>query len=633
MIRPTLASTLALSLAACSGPASAPGDSAAPDAAPETIEEVVDAAALTDQARELADAGQPYEALVLLDEAQAAAPEDARVWYTRGVAAFAAGGLGQSAMDFYVDAQGAFERAAELGYGADAYLGASRAARMSLETERALELARAGEEAAADPAALEQPLVRTLVEALFGVYVQRRQAQEDASALFLELEDRLSAATVADASDAWAWTQLANLYQWEGQSEPAFEAARRVLDLSPEDSTAHERAAGFARATGGREAVLGMYAEFDAAHEGNALSAWYQASELFGQAVSDLQASRPSIDGFQAARAQYQRCRELEPTYEATARGYEVMCQNGVGWALYGERDLEGALEAFLATEDVIEGGMEWQLEGQLSSAVIGLQFVADQYVQRGEGEFDLTGKAEAAEIFDLLREYKPDDPDFANNAGFFHRDTCVILELMARTADRHARGEKLVRKDPAGDIESATFEIVQFEITEEERAEALSDAEELRTAAQDHAAKSEAAYVAAAALAPEDVRVQNDAAVVMVYHTRRDVPATRALLERAIEMGERQVQDPELSPEDLDSLLEAWGDAYQNLGLLELTMADDPQAARVAFEKAFEIGPRPRVDRGWVENVALPVCDRVAAGEVEALEELDPRLWLHVSP
>lgn len=629
MTRPFLACAPVLVLAACSGTTPAPEAPQQPAAAEAAPRAPVDATALTDQARELVDAGQPYEALVLLDEAQAAAPEDARVWYTRGAAAMAAGDLGQSAMDFYVDSARAYSRAAELGYGADAYLGASRAARLSLETERALELARAAEEAGADPATLQ----RTLVEALFGLYVQRRQAQEDATEQFLELEDRLSSATERDAQDVWAWTQLANLYQWEGQSEAALEAQERVLDLSPEDASAHERAAGLARAVGGRERVLAMYAAFDAAHPDNALSNWFQASERFGKAVADLQANRPSIPTFEAARAQFERCRELEPSYESSARGYEVMCQNGIGWALYGERDLEGALAAFLATEDVLEGGMEWQLEGQLSSAVVGLQFVADQFVQRGEGEFDLTGKAEAAEIFDLLREYRPDDPDFANNAGFFHRDTCVILELMAQVAERTARGEKRVRRDEGGDIENASFETVQVEVSEEERAEALGDAAELREAAQEHARKSEAAYLAAAALAPEDVRVQNDAAVVMVYHTRHDVEATRALLERAIELGQRQVQDPEISAEDLDRLLEAWGDAYQNLGILELTMAGDTAAARAAFEKSFEIGPRPRVDRGWVEHVALPVCDRVAAGEAEALEELDPRLWLHVSP
>ncbi|HVS19714.1 MAG TPA: tetratricopeptide repeat protein [Planctomycetota bacterium] len=632
MIRSRLAYALALPLAACSGAAPAPQETAAPTAHA-AADESVDAGTLTERARALVASGQPYEALGLLDEAQAAAPEDADVWYARGRAAQAAGDLGQSAMDFYIDALGAFERAAELGYGADAYLGASRAARMALQSERALELARAGEAAAGDPSTLELPLERTLLEALFGVYVERRQAQTDATEQFLELEDRLSSATARDPGDAWVWTQLANLYQWEGRSEAALEPAVRVLDLTPDDSTAHERAVGLARAAGGRDAVLAMYDEFDAAHPDNALSAWYQAAERFGKAVADLQASRPSIEGFEAARAQFARCRELEPSYEANARGYEVMCQNGVGWALYGERDLEGALEAFLATEQILEGGLEWQIEGQLSSALLGLQFVADQFVQSGEGEFDLTGKVEAAEIFDLLREYKPDDPDFANNAGFFHRDACVILELLAQSAERHARGEKLVRREPAGDIENASFETVQVEVGEEERAAALRDAEELRVKAKAHARKSEAAYLSAAALAPEDVRVQNDAAVVMVYHTRRDVPATRALLERAIELGQRQVQDPEHSAEDLDRLLEAWGDAYQNLGLLELTLADDPPAARAAFERAFEIGPRPRIDRAWVENVALPVCERVAAGEAGAMAELDPRLWLHVQP
>jgi tetratricopeptide (TPR) repeat protein len=189
------------------------------------------------------------------------------------------------------------------------------------------------------------------------------------------------------------------------------------------------------------------------------------------------------------------------------------------------------------------------------------------------------------------------------------------------------------VRTDAGGYAESSTWETVQVEVGAEERESALRDAAELRAAALEHARKSEAAYLAAAALAPQDVRVQNDAAVVMVYHTRRDAPATRALLERAIAQGEVQVQDPEISAEDLDALLEALGDAWQNLGLLALTMERDPVAARTAFEKAFEIGPRPRVDRAWVELVALPACDRLAAGDPAALEGLDPRLWLHVGP
>lgn len=631
MIRPSLACVCLLSIAACSGNApSGEAGPGAPAAAP------ADAQALCARARERIDAGDPYEALVLLDEAQSAAPQDAEVWYVRGVAALAAGDLGTSATDFYIDAGRGFERAAELGYGPDALLGASRAARLNRETERAVELARQGEAALAASgagAALEQPLERTVIEALFGLYVERRQAQEDAAELFAELEDRLAQATARDARDAWAWTQLANLHQWEGRNEDAAAALRRVLDLQPDDSTIHERVVALTRAVGGREAVLALYEEFDAAHPGSALSAWFRGVERFGQAVSELQANRESIPHFEAARALFARCRELEPAYETNARGYEVMCQNGVGWALYGARELEAAQAAFLATEDVLDGGLEWQIEGTLSSALLGLQFVADQYVQRGESEFDLTGKPEAAAIFDLLREYKPDSPDFANNAGFFHRDTCVILELQAQAAERHARGEKRVRKDSEGDIENATWETVQVEVDAQEREAALRDAAELRAAAMEHARKSEAAYLAAAALAPEDVRVQNDAAVVMVYHTRRDVPATRALLERAIALGERQVQDPEISAEDLDALLEAWGDAWQNLGLLALTLERDPVAARAAFEKAFEIGPRPRVDRRWVELAALPACDRMAAGDPAALEDLDPRLWLHVGP
>ena len=181
--------------------------------------------------------------------------------------------------------------------------------------------------------------------------------------------------------------------------------------------------------------------------------------------------------------------------------------------------------------------------------------------------------------------------------------------------------------------IEEAVWELVEVEVTPEQAAELRAEATELRDRATEHAHKSYRAYQAAAHLSPDDVRVVNDAALVMVYHIRKDVAEMEELLARAIEMGAEQIADPELSAEELDFLLEAWGDAYQNMGLVYLTLKDDPAAARTWFERSFEIGPRPRIDRAWIEQVALPACDKAAAGDPEALEGLDPRLWLHVNP
>ncbi len=584
----------------------------------------VEVRAKIQEARTLLDAGQPYDALSVLDEAQAQAPASAQVWYLRGKAAMAAGELGSSAGDFFLDAQVSFQRAAELGAGADAWLGASRAARMNLEVDQALELARAGLAAAeaSEPAVrLEQPLERTLIEALFGAYVARRQAGDEAPELFAETEDRLYALTTSQPSDPWAWTQLANLHQWEADLELAAEDCERALALAPEDEALHRRFVELATAAGGTAAVLAGYERFEAEHPGHALGAWFSAQARFNQALADLRADQDSIPGFEAAEALLQRCRGIEPGYESNCLGYEVSCRAGIGWARYGQGDLEGATSAFLSMDEILPGGMDWRIDSQLLSGVTGLQFVADKYAQRGPDEFDLAGKREAAEVFDRLRERRPDNADFANNAGLFHRDACVVLELESEARVRAAEG---FQYDPELRQE------VAVEVSVEEAAELRAQAAEQHALAKEHAQKSYRAYQAAARLASEDVRVLNDAALVMVYHIREDVAEMEGLLARAIELGALQIADPELSPEELDALLEAWGDAHQNMGLVYLTLKDDPATARGYFERAFEIGPRPRVDRRWVEERALPACDLALAGDPKALASLeDPRLWL----
>ncbi len=598
---------------------------------------VLDRDAQLAKADEQIKSGHPLEALATIDELHTAKKDDQRSWYLFGKAAYAAAESGQSTPDLYQDAQSAFERAFDKGYGTDALLGASRAARMAGDPDHALELAREAAKAVEGkepPPKLEQPLGRTLSEALFGVYVARRQAGEDAPDVYGETEEHLRNLTQREPADPWAWSQLANLYQWGGDKELAADAAEHAMKLALADQAAHTRFIELERATGGIPSVVATYEALAAEHPDNALIAWFLGVERFNHAVAELHADRESIPIFERAEADLRHCRELEPSYEASCKGYEVMCKSGVAWTQYGKGDLEAAEASFLSMEDHLQGGLDWQIQGSLMSGVAGMQLVADRYAQRGASEMDLEGKREAAAIFDKLHALRPDNPDFANNAGFFHRDACVILELQAERALRKAKGEQRVRK--SGDdvpIEEAVYETVKVDIAPAEAEKLRTDAAAKRTEAMEQAQLSYLAYRDAARLAPDDVRVINDAALVMVYHIRKDVPEMEALLQRAIDLGAKQVDDPDLSPEDLDQLLEAWGDAHQNMGLVYLTLKNDPATARTWFEKAFEIGPRPRVDRAWVEQVALPACDKAAAGEPQALEGLDPRLWLHVGP
>ena len=123
-------------------------------------------------------------------------------------------------------------------------------------------------------------------------------------------------------------------------------------------------------------------------------------------------------------------------------------------------------------------------------------------------------------------------------------------------------------------------------------------------------------------------MRVVNDAALILVYHFASQAEEAERMLLHAVELGARQKDDPTLDDEARDRLLEAWGDAHQNLGLLNLVTLRRPEIARQWFQLCVEIGPRPRIDRSWVTDVALPQCAKALAGEPLDLAALDPRIW-----
>lgn len=554
------------------------------------------------EARELLASGDPRDALLPLDDALRLAPENADSWSLRGTAAFRTAASDSQAGFFYQEALDNFEEALRTGpRDAEVLLGASRAARMSFEAAKALDYAREAMEqlAGIDPRpTFEVEPERVLCEPAFDVYVERRNAGEPAAELFAEIEDNLQRLLGRAPEDAWAWSQLANLYQWDGRPEEAIASLERALELSPDDTGLHDRYIGLVRSAGGRDAVLEAYTRIEERRPGLALTSWYLGVETFEAAVDGLRAGEDRRDDFRRAEQLLQHCRELQPDYTTSCLGYEVMCHNGVGWCLLNADEPAAAEAAFVATEEVLEGGLQWQVEGRLLSGVMGLQFVADKYSQDPQDAVQL---GHAAEIFAFLHGYLPDDPNFANNAGFFHRDAGVALDLQARIArDRASREEA--------------------EATALER-----EADQLEARAREHMEKSLVAYVDAARLAPEDVRIVNDTGLIMTYYTRRDPERAEEYLLRAVELGTRQVEESTLSEDEHEALLEAWGDAHQNLGVLYLTMKDDPQSAIEWFEKSVEIGPVPRemVTRYWI-----PAAQRALAGEAHPLREVLPFYW-----
>ncbi len=555
--------------------------------------------------------GDPRDALVHFDHALELEPKNAAALFLRGRASFEAATLFPgNAQFFYQDAQSNFEDARKHGYGVEATLEASRAARMAGQGEKALELALAGVaelDALDEPPVLSQPAERTLVEAAFDQYVEQRQAGDAGDELFRLTEDHLRKLLGRAPVDSWAWTQLTNLYQWKGDLASAFTEAKLGLELRPEDAGLHARAVELARASGGREQVLAFYADFVERRPEIALGWWYSGVELVLRACDQYAQAADARADFREAETRFQRCRQLEPIYENDCRGYEVVCRAGLGWSERAQGNLTAAEVAFYSMEDVVEKGLSWAYPPYLRSGIEGLQALAyDSY--KGHEE-DAAAVANAVAIYDFLQTYQPENGTVANDAGFFNRDLAVLLDQQAERGIVRAQS----KPDPG------------------EREAALSEAQSLRKRARERMERSWVAYQRAAALAPEDARIQNDTGLIMAYYLRSDAKLAEDCFLRAVALAESQLADEarlaQMDERVREDLPLAHGDACQNLGVLYLTMLRKPEQALEWFRKSCTIGPHERVD---VTENWIPACEKMLAGDPDPLAGVRHEIWSH---
>lgn len=573
-----------------------------------------------ERARALLREDAPQEALVWLDEALVLSPEDTEVLVLHGEGSLATGERLGDAL-FFEDALRSFE---EAGSDPQALLGASRAARMLFRTDEALRYAEAGTsalESAERSMLLPEAPERTLAQASFDAYIAAKSAaasDEDPAAaearaaeLFTKTEEALTRLMPRQGEDPWVWTNLSNLYLWENRLLDARQAIERGLETLPANPELLERLYQVSRQEGGDTAVIEAFDEYRARHAEIALGWWYGARARFDRAVDNLTDS--PADELRQAGEMFARCRELQPAFETDCLGYEVMVQNGLGWCAYHAEDLAGAEAAFKACEDVLPQGLLWTIEGRLPSAVDGLFFVANAH-----NEAERFGAA--ADVFDFLREYQPEEGTWANNAGFFNRDAGTQDEALAAAFRRAAAGE-VDDAELLGALRERAG-VGAEDVGTEREAELLTAAAAQQDArAEERYRRSYAAYLRASELLPDDVRVVNDTALIQVYHLRDDLAKAEELLLRCVEMGAEQLQQPGLDEDQVFELENAWGDAYQNLGVLYLEVEDDPARALPFFEKCVEIGPepRPQVTMEYLPRCRALIAERGGAAEAPA--------------
>lgn len=553
-------------------------------------------------ARAALRANEPRQALNPLDRALALRPDDAETLWMRGQAAFEAASGDSQPGFFYSDATQFLRRSYEQGVlakgspGPEDYrsvLQASLAARLIPDAEQALQLARmAGRvqsKLKSDGTPLpevEVPLEKAWAQAAFDVYIQQKRSGQPAEEMFRETEDLLKRHAARAPLDPWSFRSLSNLYLWEQRAEDARTQMVKALDLAPEDPTYYEELFSLNWRNFGWEETAQKMHELRDAGPASPYAQWYAAMADFYLALEGFESTPANLETerWEAAEEGFLRARQLQPDFETSALEYEASCRSAVGWCHYHKDELDAAERSFRSMENLFEGGLQAAPEARMPSGVVGLAFLAQKYHSRGQQ--DVEALEQAAAIGDFLFDYDPENASLANNAGFLNRDAAVMhfmvsqrLRQRAETAEGAAERANLLRRAEQ----------------EEARARVLME-------------RCVEAYRVAARLAPDDVRIQNDAGLVLTYYQRVDFDEAERYLRRSIEAAEEQEvwNDPE------SNAYEAWGDAYQNLAVLYLTHKNDPARAKTFLTKALEIGPPSRE----ALRPMMEILDRQIAGE-----------------
>lgn len=572
------------------------------------------------QARARLAEGTPEDALIAVDRALALAPDnrDARLLKADASLRLAetkigsGGGSGLLIQGLLGDALEYYQAAGET---AHALFGASRSAWLLGETETALALARRGlalrgtDESSLGELSLTPE--RIYAEEVWATYAVRgKDGGEDERALTLECEDALVRLIGRASDDPWAWTRLADLYEQGARLDEAQETLLRGLRRVPEDAGMLERLARVSRNAQGAEVAVTLLEAYLAEHPDSPTGQWVLEVARFQRALEASRQDPPqlALEPFERSEAGFRALRERKPEFAQGALGYEVVCRLARGWCALHAGDLEVAQRQFLSMNELFERGVEWSLPGELESGIQGLYLVADAHVAREE-------PLAAAEVFETLHRLQPEAYLWANNAGLFLRDSAFALELEGKDLCRAARGlltspEALAELRELAGLPAATTD------PDGERAAFARAADERFVRARALMQRSWEAYRPAAELVPEDVRVVNDAALVLVYYLHHDLDWAEQALMRCVEMGGPQIEAKkaalaqESSPErasalesELEQLTEAWGDAHQNLGVLEWVHRKNAAAARAWLEKSVAIWPA----RQPVTNSLLP--------------------------
>ena len=354
------------------------------------------------------------------------------------------------------------------------------------------------------------------------------------------------------------------VHQWLGANDLALADLERGVRQAPDAADLHVALQDFYRSIGRIRELNGLYSSLVRESSAPPVMRWFQGRAQV-MAADDLRAKgdfQGAIEAYRKALATYGEYQAMVPSHAEACGQWRAICELSIARTLVDAGDLEGArTHLFLADEAspmaVAYDGMTPSLVDSFGSHYATVVFVISRSLSESSGN----SLEKVLAFNEAVLQRHPQKWGFVyNNAALPARDL----------------GVQVVREAEQGGK------------SEDERKQAQARAMELWE-------RSYRYYEEAVKLSPEDARIINDAGLMLIYHLDRDFDRAKELFERAIAVGQPQL---DAMPADADrdernNLEEAIGDAWQNLAVLAARHHNKPFAEYRAFcEKAVQYYP-----------------------------------------
>jgi hypothetical protein len=357
----------------------------------------------------------------------------------------------------------------------------------------------------------------------------------------------------------------AMVYQWIGQNDNAAMDLERGIRAAPKATELHEALLQLYLNMQQPRALEAAYGNFSREMPDEPLLRWYRGRALVALA-DDLRARSqftPAMENYRLAGESFSRYANDVPAHYAAAQQWIAICELSIARVAVDAGDLATGKAHLYAAADASPLALEYdgmmpQLMDSFRSHFAGVVFA----ISRTLSESGRDPLADTLAFNEEIIARYPDKWGFVyNNAALPARDLGVRITQ---------------------DLES---------LDEEQRKQALSSAMELWERSYQH-------YEKAVELSPDDARIVNDCGLMLIYHLNRDFDRAQQCFEKAIAVGQPQLDAmaADAPREDRNLLEEAVGDAWQNLGVLSERHLHRPFTSYEEYlEKAITYYPYKR--------------------------------------